>query len=125
MGFDRFYRSIVERNITQRGATYTFSRPSLDKFGQLTDEESIQIELKGIYHEQTSYLQKVTSDGTITCKKKKPMILTLEDGALICTDDKVIIKGKVFKVIGISDVQQFSTVYDISLEEEVNSNGRQ
>lgn len=125
MGFGRFYRSVVERNIESRGVTYSFSRPSVDKFGQPTDGESTVIELKGLYHEQTSYLQQNRTDGTVTSQRKKPMILTLEEGALICTGDKATIEGKVFKVVGISNVQQFSTVYDISLEEEVSGDGRQ
>lgn len=125
MGFGGFYRSVVERNIETNGKIYRFSRTQIDKFGQPIDGESTEIELKGLYHEQTSYLQQHKTDGSVYNKRKSPMILTLEDGALICTDDKVTIEGKVFKVVGVSDVQHSGTVYDISLEQEVTGDGRQ
>lgn len=103
-----------------RGIKYTFSRQAADKFGQPLEDIQEHIELKGIYHESNGYIQTTGSDATITRTKKSPMILCLyEDGIKIKQGDLIIIEGKQYNVSGILNIQNYSIVSDISLEEVI------
>ena len=102
------------------GVEYTFLRCGKDKFGQPSEQLTEQIVLKGIYHESNSYITTSGSEASETRTKKSPMILCLfEDGNKVQQGDVVYVRGNKYKVSGVLDIQNYSVVADISLEEVV------
>ena len=110
------YRLHVHFNM--RGIEYVFSRQALDKFGQPLDDTQEEIKLKGIYHESNGYIQTAGYDAAIIRTEKSPMILCLfDDGNKIKQGDMITIAEKTFRVSGVLNIQNYSIVADISLEE--------
>ena len=108
----------LQVQLNMRGIEYVFSRQALDKFGQPLDDTQEEIKLKGIYHESNGYIQTLGSDATIITTEKSPMILCLfEDGNKIKQGDMITIAEKTFRVSGVLNIQNYSIVADISLEE--------
>ena len=108
----------LQVQLNMRGIEYVFSRQALDKFGQPLDDTQEEIKLKGIYHESNGYIKSTGSDATIIRTEKSPMILCLfEDGNKIKQGDMITIAEKTFRVSGVLNIQNYSIVADISLEE--------
>lgn len=109
----------INREIKKSGIVYEFKRSKVNEFNEPTDEFEVIGELKGIYHEQNSSVQIIMGDTTQTRTKKIPMILCLYDDVanlLLKVDDIIKINGKVLKVTGITNIQEWNIIADISLE---------
>lgn len=109
----------IKRELKRSGAEYEFKRAKKNDFGEFTDEKNVVGKLKGLYHEQNSSIQITAGDTTQTRTKKVPMILCLyEDVAslVLQVDDIVKINAKTFKVTGVTNIQEWNLVSDISLE---------
>ena len=109
----------IKRELKRSGIDYVFIRMGLNDFGEPDGEPVIIGKLKGIYHEQNSSLHITTGDTTQVRTKKIPMILCLyEDTAvlLLQAGDVVKINNKTFKVTGITNIQEWNIISDISLE---------
>lgn len=120
----RFEAYKIQREIKRSGKTFAFKKPDLNDFGEPKRDEngnyifqSGDLELNGIYHETNSYISLVTGDTTATRTKKEPMILCLyEDTAGLKVGDVTYINGKMFKLTGVKNIQEWSIIGDISLE---------
>lgn len=115
----RFEVYKIKRELKRSGIDYEFIRTNKNDFGEPTDEFEVYGKLKGLYHEQNSTIQIMTGDTTQTRTKKVPMILCLyEDTASLNLQvgDIVIINTKTFKVTGITNIQEWNLISDISLE---------
>ena len=86
----------ISREIKRSGCSFTFKRKAKNDFNEPSEESIIVGNLLGIYHEQNSNIA----------------ISKLE----LNVDDFVIFNSKTFKVTGITNVQEWSIVSDISLE---------
>ena len=109
----------VKREIKRSGTEYTFYRNDANEFGEPTTEQVTLGVVKGLYHEQNSNIALTTGDTTQTRTKKIPMLLCLWDDlkhVILKVGDKTEINSKVFKVTGVTNVQEWSIVADISLE---------
>lgn len=109
----------INREIKKSGIEYEFRRSKVNEFNEPTDEFEVIGKLKGIYHEQNSSVQIIMGDTTQTRTKKIPMILCLYDDVanlLLKVDDIIKINGKVLKVTGITNIQEWNIIADISLE---------
>lgn len=109
----------IKRELKRSGNDYKFKRYGKNDFGEPMGELEIVGELKGLYHEQNSTIQISTGDTTQIRTKKIPMILCLyEDTAslVLRIGDIVEINKKIFKVTGITDIQEWNIISDISLE---------
>ena len=109
----------LKRELKRSGINYEFKRSKTNEFGEPTDELDIIGSLLGIYHEQNSRIQLTTGDTTQIRSKKIPMILALyEDTAKLVLEvgDIVEINEKTFKVTGVTNIQEWSIISDISLE---------
>lgn len=115
---NRFEAYKLKRELMRSGKEYVFKRPIVDKFNQVSDEfEEDVIKITGLYHEQSGYINLVTSEGSVTRVKKVPMILCLySDLGDLKKNDQVMINGKAHKVTGIANVQEWSIIADISME---------
>lgn len=109
----------VKRELKRSGTNYDFVRAVKNDFGEPTDELTAIGTLKGLYHEQNGTIQIMTGETTQTRTKKIPMILCLhEDVAslILQVGDVVKFNAKTFKVTGITNIQEWNLVSDISLE---------
>lgn len=109
----------IKRELKRSGIDYEFKRAKRNNFNEPTEELNIVGSLKGLYHEQNSSIQISTGDTTQFRNKKIPMILCLyEDVASLALQvgDNIKINAKTFKVTGITDIQEWNIISDISLE---------
>lgn len=109
----------IKRELKRSGIEYEFKRSGKNEFGEPSDELELVGKLIGLYHEQSSRIQVVTGDTTQIRTKKIPMILCLyEDAAslVLCVGDIVKFNEKTFKVTGVTNIQEWSIISDISLE---------
>ena len=109
----------IKRELKRSGIDYEFKRTGKNEFGEQTNELNIVGMLKGLYHEQNGSIQITTGDTTRIRTKKVPMILCLyEDAASLIfqVGDIVKINTKTFKVTGVTNIQEWNLISDISLE---------
>lgn len=111
----------IKREIKRSGIEYEFKRQELNKFKEPVGEAKSIGKLKGIFHESiySGKDQLSTSDNSQIRAKKIPKILCLyEDAAFLnlTIGDLVKINNKTFKVINVSNVQEWNIAADIQLE---------
>ena len=109
----------ISREIKRSGYNITFKRKAKNDFNEPNEEAIMVGNLLGIYHEQNSNIAISTGDTTQYRTKKIPMILCLYSDVSkleLNVNDFVIFNSKTFKVTGITNVQEWSIVSDISLE---------
>lgn len=109
----------IKRELKRSGIEYEFKRNGNNEFNEPTGEPSSVGTITGLYHEQNGSIQITTGDTTQTRTKKVPMILCLyEDAASLALQigDIVKINTKTFSVTGITNIQEWNVISDISLE---------
>ena len=111
----------IKRELKRSGIEYEFKRIQKNDFGEpvKNTEPTVIGKLIGLYHEQSSTVKISTGDTTQVRTKKIPMILCLyEDTAslVLQVGDIVIINSKTFKVTGVTNIQEWNIISDISLE---------
>ena len=111
----------IKRELKRSGINYEFKRTKKNDFGEPIDEDNPVIigKLKGLYHEQNGAVIIMRGDTTQVRSKKVPMILCMyEDTArlVLQVGDIVKINSKTFKVTGVTDIQEWNLISDISLE---------
>ena len=109
----------IKRELKRSGIDYEFKRTEKNKFGESIGELKAIGKLKGLYHEQSGSVQITTGDTTQIRTKKVPMILCLyEDTAslVLQVGDIVKINAKTFKVTGVTNIQEWNLISDVSLE---------
>lgn len=109
----------IKRELKRSGIDYEFKRNEKNDFGEPTHEQKVVGTLKGLYHEQNSTIQIVTGDTTQTRTKKVPMILCLYESTaslVLQIGDIVEINSRTFKVTGVTNIQEWNLISDISLE---------
>lgn len=115
----RFEAYKVKREIKRSGKQYLFKRFELNAYKEPTEDLSDIGTLSALYHEQNSYIQTQGSEVRTRSKKIPMLLLDYEQLSAfeLKVDDCVVINKKLFKVTGIVNIQQWSIIADISLEE--------
>ncbi len=109
----------IKRELKRSGIDYEFKRFGENEFGEPNSEPTLVGTVKCIYHEQNSNVSVTTGDTTQVRTKKVPMLLCLwEDIArfILQVDDVVLFNDKTFKVTGVTNIQEWNVIADISLE---------
>ena len=109
----------IKRELKRSGTDYEFERSSTNDFGEPVGKPIVVGTIRGLYHEQNESVQVTTEDTTQVRTKKIPMILCLyEDVASLALQvgDLLEINKKQFKVTGVTNIQEWSIISDISLE---------
>ena len=114
-----FLTQKLAQQLRIRGKSYIFKRYKRDKFHQKTDVEEFSIPIIGIYHEGNSYISNKETEGTVSRTRKLPTILTDSTAVLIEKEDEVSINGRMYRVTGVLDIQNYGIAYDVSLEEVI------
>ena len=114
----KFQLNKVRRTIKTQGVWLTFKKEGKNDFGEPNGVVVSTIEIKGVYHETTSYLKKSTTDSATVRKKPCPMFLCLYEAAqLITTEYTCTINGKKYTLGEVKNISEANLVCDISLEE--------
>lgn len=109
----------IKRELKRSGRDYEFTRPKANDFGEPSDEEEVIGILRGLYHERSEHIMVSMSDTTQVRTKKVPSILCLYEDATplaLVIGDRVKLNGKVMKVTGVVDIQEWNLIVDVSLE---------
>lgn len=109
----------IERELKRSGIDYEFKRFSLNEFSEPDNDSATVGIIKGLYHEQNSNIQITTGDTTQVRTKKIPMILCLYDDTAslaLQVGDFLKINERQFKVTGVTNIQEWNIISDISLE---------
>ena len=110
-----YLKNKLRRQLDWNGENFTFTHMGEDKYHNPT--EATEITIKGLYHQQTSYVSKNSGDGTVSHSKPSPMILCLyEEGKNLSINDTITINEKAMFITGIEDVHELNVALQISLE---------
>lgn len=122
----------VRREVRRCGTKLKFYRHVLDEFGEPVGGLVEVAEVNGLYHEQTSYVTVASGDGSLTRKKKQPMLLCVADdiaNAEVKFGDIVKLPvrspqmtSKTLKYVGCVDIGNWGIVIDLSFEEVDDGN---
>lgn len=117
----KFERNKLVKGLNTSGKEYKVLRDKKNEFREPTGEVEEVCSLKAIYHEKNEYVKAKAGDSAVYRNKNKPMLLCLhEDTSLITQGDYILINGKRFNVIAVSNILEWSIAADISLEVEDN-----
>ena len=102
--------------LKRQGEKFIFEVKSKNEFGE-DDDNSSSYEVKGIYHESSSFVERTTSDAAQIRKKKQPMILcSYSDYDKIVIGSKLKIDDKEYEVVEKNDISLMNVYCDVSLE---------
>lgn len=116
-----FYKYIIKKQIELNGNNYTFNRYEVNNYNEVDyNSNPKQINIFGIYHEQTTYITNSSSEGGSINTKISPMMLCDENYAkLIKKDDIFLLNDKKYKVIDIQNLSNCNVFFEISLEQMI------
>lgn len=118
-----FQLNKVKRLINTQGRSVVVTRQGKNKFNEPNGEAEV-FNIKGVFHETTSYLSKTGSDGSTVRAKPSPMFLCLWDDVKKLNHlDLVLINNRTYKIGEIKNLNEADVVGDISLE-EVQTDGQ-
>lgn len=109
----------IKRELKRSGTDYEFTRDGKNEFDEPSGSKTVVGSLRGLYHEENGTVQITTGETTRTRTKKVPKILCLYESITslgLKVDDTVTLNGKVLKVTGVVNVQEWDLIGDISLE---------
>lgn len=116
----RFEQYKLERELKRSGITVDVLRYEQNEYGEPIESEEPQKigSLLCLYHEQSSYAQRMSDDGSTIRTVKMPMLLALykDVQALDIRLGDVVRLSEGFKVVGWVNIQEWSIYADISLE---------
>ncbi len=116
MIFSAFQVPKVQRAINTYGISFDFERDGVNEFGEPNGVTEI-INIKGIYHEDFSYITKTIAENATTEGKYQPMILTLwQDAKKLNTSDRLTFNGAKYTIGNIKDITESKLIAAISLE---------
>lgn len=123
MNHGPFQLNKVRRLIKTRGQVLYFEKPEKNEFGE-PNGGTVSHEIRGVFHETTSFISKTTTESSATRKKSSPMVLTLwESLEGLRRNDLLKFNGKEYRVIEIKNLAEANLIADISLE-EVQADGK-
>ncbi|MDR0326684.1 MAG: hypothetical protein LBI05_00145 [Planctomycetaceae bacterium] len=127
----QFERNKLQRELDRSGKQLDFFRSTKNAFGEpLPEAENIGTIL-GLYHEVNGFNRSSMAGGTTLTRgmasgvPKEPRILCLYESVTECDlrfDDYTIHNGKRYKVVEITNIQEWNIIADISLEVVGNGN---
>ena len=117
----QFQLNKVRRLINTQGRSVVVTRQGNNKFNEPNGEAEV-FNIKGVFHETTSYLSKTGSNGSTVRSKPSPMFMCLwESAESLQHTDQVSINNRTYNIGEIKNIDEANAVADISLEEVQNS----
>lgn len=113
----QFQLNKVRRLISTQGRSVVVTRQGKNKFNEPNGEAEV-FNIKGVFHETTSYLSKTGSNGSTVRSKPSPMFMCLwESAESLQHTDQVLINDRTYNIGEIKNIDEANAVADISLEE--------
>lgn len=113
----QFQLNKVRRLINTQGRSVVVTRQGKNKFNEPNGEAEV-FNIKGVFHETTSYLSKTGSNGSTVRSKPSPMFMCLwESAESLQHTDQVLINNRTYNIGEIKNIDEANAVADISLEE--------
>lgn len=110
-----YLKNKIQTQLNWNGEDFTFIHKGEDRYHN--ELEPTEVNVRGMYHQQTSYVSKHSGEGSVTTSKATPMILCLyDDGKDLSINDTVVINGKAMFITGIEDIHELNVGLHISLE---------
>lgn len=107
----------LQREIARSGITLVFKREESTYFNEGNGNEVDVCEVKGIYHEQSQFINLYTQENIQSRTRKSPMFLApLEELKEIKIGDYAYLASGKAHVTGIRDIQGWGLVGDVSFE---------
>lgn len=113
----------VEREIKRSGTDYQVLRAGTNDFGEPTGKLEVAGSIRGLYHEENSSISIATGETTQIRTKKIPSVLCLFEDVkgivpMLKVGDRIQSKesGKTFLLTGVTDVQEWHIIADMSME---------
>lgn len=112
----------LRRELKRSGRSYKFVRATLNEFGEPSKEEEIVGTLRGLYHESNltrQYIEMTMKDVAQVRTEKVPLVLCLYEDVVslsLAIGDKTEVNGRVLKVVGVTNIQDWNLIADVSLE---------
>lgn len=112
-----FQLNKVKRLINTQGRVIQVIRQGRNVFNEPNGEAEV-FEVKGVFHETTSYMSKSGSNGSTVRAKSSPMFLcTWETAQMLVHNDQVTINGHIYNINAIKNLCEVNLIGNISLEE--------
>lgn len=113
----QFQLNKVRRLINTQGRSVVVTRQGKNKFNEPNGEAEV-FNIKGVFHETTSYLSKTGSNGSTVRSKPSPMFMCLwESAESLQHTDQVLINDRTYNIGEIKNIDEANAIADISLEE--------
>ena len=113
----QFQLNKVRRLISTQGRSVVVTRQGKNKFNEPNGEAEV-FNIKGVFHETTSYLSKTGSNGSTVRSKPSPMFMCLwESAESLQHTDQVFINNRTYNIGEIKNIDEANAIADISLEE--------
>lgn len=112
-----FLANKIKRQLQLNGIDLAFVHHGLDEYGQVSDDATGSVVVRGLFHTTNSFVSGTDSENARLSSKPQPMVLALYDeGKEVQKDDTVQIRENAYKVVKKNDVNNLGIALDISLE---------
>ena len=119
----KFEAAKLRNELRRTGKSFSFVRSSLNSYGEPIAGPAIPVvTITALYHETSGSIEITMGDTTQVRTQKIPMLLCLYDGlyvggkCLLKPNDWVEFNGKKYSVQGVTNVQEWNIIADISLK---------
>lgn len=112
-----FQLNKVRRLIKTEGRSVVVTRQGKNKFNEPNGEAEV-FNIRGVFHETTSYLSKTGSNGSTIRTKPSPMFMCLwEEIKNLKHTDQILLNNHTYNIGEIKNLCEADVIGDISLEE--------
>lgn len=121
-----FQLSKVHRQIKTLGVPITFIHYGTNQFKELDKSISTQKTVMGLYHEMydESMSTAVSDSAKVRYKGLTYVMCLWDDVKNVSTDDKVLLKGAMYRIKLIRDIGKAKLIADVCIEEEQDDGKR-
>ena len=112
-----FQLNKVKRLISTQGRSVIVTRQGKNKFNEPNGEADV-FNIRGVFHETTSYLSKTGSNGSTVRAKPSPMLLCLwKEAQSLQHSDQIQLNNRLYNIGEIKNLCEADVAADISLIE--------
>lgn len=112
-----FQLNKVKRLISTQGRSVIVTRQGKNKFNEPNGEADV-FNIRGVFHETTSYLSKTGSNGSTVRAKPSPMLLCLwKEAQSLRHSDQIQLNNRLYNIGEIKNLCEADVAADVSLIE--------
>lgn len=112
-----FQLNKVKRLISTQGRSVIVTRQGKNKFNEPNGEADV-FNIRGVFHETTSYLSKTGSNGSTVRAKPSPMLLCLwKEAQSLQHSDQIQLNNRLYNIGEIKNLCEADVAADVSLIE--------